>query len=107
MVVPAPIPLENVTEQKVVDYAASRGCLFLKLNVIGRRGWPDRLFIFRGRTFFIEFKRAGEKLTKLQEIVHERIRAHGAEVYVVDSWSGGISLVYRITSEDRHLRGLL
>ena len=101
-VAPAPL-LENVTENKVTDYAVERGCLFLKLNVIGRRGWPDRLFIFRGKTFFIEFKRLGEPPTKLQKEIHGRIRAHGVEVYVVDNWSDGFSLVYRITQDNKNI----
>jgi hypothetical protein len=101
MVAPAPSELEKVSEQKVVDYAVARGCLVLKLNVLGRRGWPDRLFIFKGKVFFIEFKRAGEKPGKLQEVIHGRLKQHGAMVYVVDSWSRGIELVNDLTQEDR------
>ena len=95
--------LESEDETKVCDYATSIGFLVLKLNVIGRRGWPDRLFIYRGKVFFIEFKRTGEKPGRLQEIIHERIRAHGVEVYVVDSWSRGIELVYRVAQNNKNI----
>lgn len=98
-----PSELEKVSEQKVVDYAVKKGCLVLKLNVIGRRGWPDRLFIFKGKVFFIEFKRQGEMPGKLQEIIHGRIREHGVEVHVVDSWSAGIDVVHNLTTENQHI----
>jgi hypothetical protein len=93
-------PLEKVGEQKVVDYAVAKGCLVLKLNVLGRRGWPDRLFVHKGKVFFIEFKRAGEPPSKLQSVIHDRIRKHGISVYVFDNWSRGIDLVHSLTKED-------
>jgi hypothetical protein len=96
----APSDLEKVTEQTVVDYAVAHGCLVLKLNVTGRRGWPDRMFIYKGKVFFIEFKRTGEKPSKLQEEIHARLRQHEIAVYIVDSWSRGINLVSHITQTD-------
>ena len=92
--------LEKAGEQKVVDYATAKGCLVLKLNVIGRRGWPDRLFLFKSKVFFIEFKREGEEVNKLQQEIHARIRQHGLQVFVVDSWTDGIDTISNLTKED-------
>ena len=79
-------PLESKVEGQVTIYATSRDILHLKLNVKGRVGWPDQLYICNGVTFFIEFKRPGEKPTKAQEFIHSLIRAHGLDVGVFDNF---------------------
>ena len=62
--------LESGVERKVVCWAERRGVLHTKLNIQGRRGWPDRVFWVRGGLpLFIEFKRPGERPTKLQQHV--------------------------------------
>jgi len=78
-------PLEKSVEKWTCDRAAFLGCACLKLNVKGRVGWPDRLFLFRGKVLFIEFKRLGENPTLIQQYVHAEIRAHGVSVEVVDN----------------------
>lgn len=90
---------ESFAETKVSEFAIAKGMLVLKLNVVGRRGWPDRLFIHKGIVFFIEFKRQGEQPSKLQEAIHARIKQHGVRVYVVDSWAHGIDLISSIAKE--------
>jgi len=88
--------LESKTESDAVDYAVSLGCLTLKLNVLGRKGWPDRLFVYRGSLIFIEFKRQGETPRKLQEYVHEKIRAHGFKTYVIDNLVEAKIILYKL-----------
>ena len=78
-------PLEKNIDKWTCDRAAFLGCVCLKLNVRGRVGWPDRLFLFRGKVLFIEFKRLGENPTLIQQYVHAEIRAHGVPVEVVDN----------------------
>lgn len=57
----------------------------LKLNLQGRRGWPDRLILWEGGNFlFIEFKRPGEAPRKLQLYIHQLLRDIGFEVQVHD-----------------------
>jgi hypothetical protein len=57
----------------------------LKLNLTGRRGWPDRLIMWEGgNLLFIEFKRPGEEPRKLQVFIHGIIRDLGFEVEVYD-----------------------
>ena len=48
-------------------------------------GLPDLVVILRGRVFWLEVKRPGRKLTRVQSLVHERLRANGAQCYVVYS----------------------
>lgn len=61
----------------------------LKLNVRGRRGWPDRLLLGNGPLIiFFEFKRPDDTgtLSKLQEIVISELKKYGFKVYVVRSF---------------------
>jgi len=92
-----PLPLESNLEQKVSDYAKQLGVLTLKLNVLGQVGWPDRLYLFKGRVLFIEFKRQGEQPRKVQVYVHNRIRSHGFTVDVVDNVQQGNASIDHLT----------
>ena len=59
---------------------------YLKLTILGNRGWPDRLVLWPNRgILFIEFKRPGEQPRKLQEFVHAAIRKLGFDVEVHDN----------------------
>jgi hypothetical protein len=75
--------LESSIERKTCAWARERGVLMLKLNTPGRRGWPDRMFIFDGLVAFIEFKRPGEKPVPIQEYVMELLRQQGMSVAVM------------------------
>jgi len=77
---------ESVVEKVCSEELRKEGCLVVKFASPVSRGWPDRLIIPKDKPmFFIEFKRPGGKTTRLQEVIHERIRGQGARVYVVDS----------------------
>jgi len=83
-------PLEKIIEQKVCDYAKSKGCLVYKFTSPSRRSVPDRMFIAPGgRVFWIEFKRLGLKPTPGQEVEIEKIRSKGGIVCVADSVEQG------------------
>jgi len=90
-------PLESAVEGETTDYAKACGCLCLKLNVSGQIGWPDRLYIYKGRMLFIEFKRMGEKPRKIQEYRHAKIREHGFNVAVVDHVEQGYATINLLT----------
>lgn len=81
--------LESAIERRVQKYAEERGWLVRKLTWIGRTGAPDRLYMRRGRFVFAEFKQAGKKPDPKQAREHERLRAAGAEVVVIDSIEQG------------------
>lgn len=78
----------NELEKSVEDYLVSRvealGGLCVKLVLLGLRGWPDRVVILRGRTFFVELKRAhkGSKLSPQQEYWERRLNGAGVVLHV-------------------------
>ena len=87
-------PLEKDIERKVCDYAKSLGFLVYKFTSISRRSVPDRIFIAEGiETFWIEFKRKGEKPTAAQQVEIDKIRAKGKTVHVVDNVPAGKELI--------------
>ena len=86
--------LEKQIEQKVCDYAKSKGVLVYKFTSPARAAVPDRLFIRPdGVVWFCEFKREGQKPTIPQEREHHRLRQHKVSVFVVDSVEDGKAMV--------------
>lgn len=78
---------QEVIENVIENHLTSR-CEELDIYVIkntGKRGIPDRLLIKNGKHYFIELKRPGKKATELQKEIHERLRRHGATVFVIDN----------------------
>ena len=74
--------LESRVERKSVLHAESLGMLSFKLTPAGQRGWMDRLFITTtGIHFYIEFKREGKELTKLQEYRRWQLQQRKCNVY--------------------------
>ena len=77
--------LEKDLESDITDFAEVRGWWSTKYVAPARRGVPDRIFIRRSRIVFIEVKKLDEEARLQQERVHREMRAHGAEVHVVDN----------------------
>lgn len=80
----------SIREVEIEEYWAAevgkRGGFTYKFTVPGRRSVPDRCVMLPLLgTFFVELKRPGEKPTPAQKREHERIRAWGGEVQVIDS----------------------
>lgn len=77
---------EATIERALVQKTETRGGIAYKLTVPGRRNPPDRLLIMPGnRLIFVECKAPGEKPRPGQVREHNRLRALGCEVYVLDS----------------------
>ena len=83
---------EATIEQACRDRAALEGALLLKVKFPGLNGCPDRLLFVPSyprsdapRAVFVEFKRAGEKPTKAQALMHEFLRRASLVVWVIDS----------------------
>lgn len=91
-------PKETNDETKFKTYVEDDGNEALKLNVWGRRGWPDRLVVFElGGHFFIEFKRRGKGIgkrrgEKLQLHIHKKLRGKGHNVYTVDTCEEAVEI---------------
>ncbi len=81
--------LERDLENAAVRYAhQDLGFMSRKMNGLGFRAWPDRLFSWpRGnRQEFVEFKKPGEEPTPLQLKLHRMLRERGCVVHVIDNW---------------------
>jgi len=85
--------LEKEIESKCKKYAKSKGVLAYKWVSPNNRGVTDCIFIYQGKVFFVEFKRQGGRLTKLQIKHHDELRAQGMTVYVVWSLEEGKEMV--------------
>jgi hypothetical protein len=81
--------LEKQIETKVCDYAKTKGMLAYKFTSPARAAVPDRMFIYNGRMFFIEFKRSGQKPTDAQAREHDRLRQQKINVFVIDDVEKG------------------
>ena len=79
--------LEKVAESNYTNWIRDKTvCMSLKLNVMGLRGFPDRITLCpMGRVYFVEFKREGKKPRKMQEYIHRMLRSLGFLVLVTDS----------------------
>jgi hypothetical protein len=86
---------ESVIESADRDYAKARGCLMLKFISPGRNSVPDDILLQPvppehretvARYFrFVEYKRPGAVPRASQQREHDRLRAMGFVVDVIDS----------------------
>lgn len=78
--------LESAIENRTNTKAKELGYISRKMNGLGFRSWPDRLFLsFKGNAVFIEFKRPGETATESQAHLHQQLRKMGFDVQVFDN----------------------
>ena len=81
---------ESKIERATVAWAKDNGIQVVKIQ--GARGWPDRLFLYRGRAMFIEFKASdGGRLSVMQERVMEQLEATGFVVHVHSDTAAAIT----------------
>ncbi|MDE1492784.1 VRR-NUC domain-containing protein [Xenorhabdus bovienii] len=77
---------ESVIENHLVKEIKKAGGIAYKFVSPGRRSVPDRICILPGgRILFVECKAPGEKPRPDQIREHERLRALGCEVVVLDN----------------------
>ncbi len=81
---------EATIERKACEYAKRTGFLVYKFTSPNHRGVPDRMFLFDGRTLFIEFKRPGGKTTALQDREIRILRENGFAAIVVNSYPDAV-----------------
>lgn len=79
---------ESAIEAYLVKRVQSLGGEVRKAAWIGRRGAPDRCVMLDGKTIFVELKAPGQKAKPHQVREHERMRAMGQRVEVIDSIEG-------------------
>lgn len=76
---------EGAVESYFVKQAKKHGFLYFKFTSPSNNGVPDRIIIGHGLTIFVELKAPGEKPRKLQTVVIDDMRNHGANVFVIDT----------------------
>ena len=76
---------EKQIEHQLCREVEKLGGKAYKFSSPSNKGVPDRIMLLNGECFFVECKRPGGKLTKLQKKEHEKIRSLGFRVIVVDS----------------------
>lgn len=87
--------LEREIEKVLVQEVKKLGGRAYKWTSPGNDGVPDRIVIFPGRLpVFLELKREGGRLTSLQRVQCNRLRALGQDVRVVYGIDG-ISQFFR------------
>lgn len=92
--------LESSIERKVVKWCKEHRVLTTKLNGLGQRGKPDRVFwLPRGKAVLAEFKRPGAKTTKLQVFTIERYVELGFDVFIFYDADYAIATLHRYLYE--------
>jgi hypothetical protein len=93
--------LEKQVEKYLCDKVKEIGGLCEKFTSPGRRAVPDRLITLpENNISFVELKAPGRKATAAQERDHEKRRALGVKVYVlnsikqVDDWIEDVTRIY-------------
>lgn len=85
---------ERDIEKAVCEYARSKGMLAYKFSSPNCAGAPDRIFFAPiGKTFLIEFKRPGGKVTSAQQRIMLKLASIGIDVFVVDNVESGKKVV--------------
>ena len=77
--------LERDIEAYLVKRVQALGGEVRKAAWIGRRGAPDRCVMLDGCTIWVELKATGQKPQPHQTREHQRMRAMGQTVLVLDS----------------------
>lgn len=91
-----PNRLESDNTSDAHKFAERRGWFTFKVESPTFNGLPDRCYIRRGRVVWVEWKRPGRGesgLSPIQVVRIREMRAHGAEVYVLDSMAEFMELM--------------
>lgn len=80
---------ESSIEKRLVTEVERVGGWCLKLPAIHNAGLPDRLCLFPGgEVVFVELKAFGKKPRKIQILMHQKLKALGFRVEVIDTAIG-------------------
>ena len=84
--------LERSLQQKILLWARKLNIFCRKIEFPNFAGAPDCVFIYGGKTLWIEFKspKGTGRLLALQVFTHDQMRAAGAQVLVIDNYDKGV-----------------
>lgn len=88
---------EKVVERKLVELVKINGGMCIKLLCDQLIGLPDRLCLFPGhKIVFVELKTTGQKPKRIQAYTHNKLRALGFRVEVIDTVESVVNFVDNI-----------
>ena len=91
---------EKVVERKLVEAVKANGGMCIKLLCDQLTGLPDRMCLFPNhKIVFVELKTTGRKPKRIQLFMHDKLRALGFRVDVIDSIEGVEQFISNITFE--------
>ena len=90
---------EGVIQAYLVKQVKAAGGKQRKLRWIGRRSAPDQLVWIRAPGALVEVKRPGKDATDAQAREHERLRADGWIVHVINSKEGVDRLILDLRTQ--------
>jgi hypothetical protein len=80
------IDSEKAVERKLVELVKAKKGMCVKLLCDQLTGLPDRLCLFPGGVIiFVEVKTTGQKPRRIQTFIHNKLRALGFRVEVIDT----------------------
>lgn len=88
---------EKVVERKLVELVKMSGGMCIKLLCDQLIGLPDRMCLFPGhKMVFVELKTTGRKPKRIQMYMHNKLRALGFRVEVIDTVESVVNFVETI-----------
>lgn len=85
---------EKVVEHKLVELVKINGGMCIKLLCDQLIGLPDRMCLFPDhKIVFVELKTTGRKPKRIQAYMHNKLRALGFRVEVIDTVESVINFV--------------
>ena len=91
---------EKVVERKLVEAVKANGGMCIKLLCDQLTGLPDRMCLFPNhKIVFVELKTTGRKPKRIQLFMHDKLRALGFRVEVIDSIENVEQFINNITFE--------
>lgn len=88
---------EKVVERKLVELVKMNGGMCIKLLCDQLIGLPDRMCLFPGhKMVFVELKTTGRKPKRIQMYMHNKLRALGFRVEVIDTVESVVNFVDNI-----------
>lgn len=85
---------EKVIERKLAKLVKINGGMCIKLLCDQLIGLPDRMCLFPGhKIVFVELKTTGQKPKRIQAYMHNKLRALGFRVEVIDTVESVINFV--------------
>lgn len=93
---------EKIVERKLVELVKINGGMCIKLLCDQLIGLPDRMCLFPGhKVVFVELKTTGRKPKRIQMYMHNKLRALGFRVEVIDTVESVVNFVDNIVLNNK------